>query len=59
MAGVVDEPDKSRNRIDAQREAEEKSPILNRQSRNRRVRRGRLKWRRPNSGERRAENRGA
>jgi hypothetical protein len=53
MAGVVDEPDEESNRIDAQRDAEEKWPVINRRSRNRRVRRGSLNWRRPNSGEQR------
>jgi hypothetical protein len=57
MAGVVDEPDEESNRIDAQRDPEEKWRAINRRSMNRRVSRGSLKWRRPNSGERRAEGR--
>jgi hypothetical protein len=53
MAGVVDEPDEKSNRIDAQSDAEEKWREINRRRRNSRVRRGGLKWKRPNSGEQR------
>jgi hypothetical protein len=49
------EPDDESNRIDGQRDTEEKWREINRRCTNRRARRGGLKWRRPDSGERRAE----
>jgi hypothetical protein len=57
MAGVVGEPDEESNRMNAQGEAEEKWPVINRRSRNTRVRRGGRKWRRRNSGVQRGEGR--